>query len=156
MARPRFCATLAGVLALTCGALVYQFVFRGEVATSPDGRTAVLLGPGERDIVLAEMRHFLEAVQQISAGVQQRDMAAVEKAGRAAGAAAAHGVPASLMGKLPLDFKRLGLDTHQRFDALALDAGQLADPDHALAQLSELLGNCVACHSAYRIELVQP
>ncbi len=156
MARPRFCATLAGVLAISCGALVYQFVIRGQVRPASDGRTAILLDAGERDIVLAEMRHFLEAVQKISAGAQRRDLAAVEQAGRAAGAAAAHGVPGSLMGKLPLGFKRLGLDTHQRFDALALDAVQLADPDHTLGQLSELLANCVACHSAYRIEIARP
>jgi hypothetical protein len=55
------------------------------------------------------------------------------------------------MGKLPLAFKQLGLETHSGFDALALDAEQLGDPAHTLTQLAGLLQNCVACHAAYRI-----
>ena len=62
-------------------------------------------------------------------------------------------VPGSLVGKLPLAFKKLGFDTHARFDELALDAEQLGDRDHALAQLNAILMNCVACHAAYRFEV---
>ncbi|HID48188.1 MAG TPA: hypothetical protein EYP40_00985, partial [Chromatiales bacterium] len=40
-----------------------------------------------------------------------------------------------------------------QFDQLALDAEQLGDPAHALAQLSTLMQNCVACHAVYRIEV---
>ncbi len=65
------------------------------------------------------------------------------------------GVPGTLMGKLPLEFKKLGFDTHTRFDQLALDAEQLGDPGHSLTQLAELMQNCVACHAAYRFEVEQ-
>jgi hypothetical protein len=61
-------------------------------------------------------------------------------------------VPGSLIGKLPLAFKKLGFDTHAKFDELALDAEQLGDRDHTLSQLSELLKNCVACHSAFSFD----
>jgi cytochrome c556 len=57
------------------------------------------------------------------------------------------------MGKLPLAFKQLSVDTHAKFDELALDAEQLGDPDHTLAQLNRLMQNCVSCHAAYRFEL---
>jgi cytochrome c556 len=50
-----------------------------------------------------------------------------------------------------MSFKQLGLDTHTRFDQMALDAEQLGDREHTLSQLSSLLQNCVACHAAYRI-----
>ena len=69
------------------------------------------------------------------------------------GAQAQRGMPGSLMGKLPLPFKKLGHDTHKKFDLLALDAKQLGDPQHSLQQLSELMKNCVACHSTYKIEI---
>ena len=66
------------------------------------------------------------------------------------------GVPASLMGKLPLGFKQLGFDTHSRFDQLALDAESLGDAGQSLAALGELMANCVACHAAFRIDAPQP
>ncbi|NOY15605.1 MAG: cytochrome c, partial [Gammaproteobacteria bacterium] len=56
-------------------------------------------------------------------------------------------------GKLPLAFKKLGFDTHAKFDQLAMDANDLGDRDHTLQQLSTLMENCVACHAAYRINL---
>ena len=52
--------------------------------------------------------------------------------------------------------KRLGLDPHQRFDQLAMDVEQMGDPAVGLEQLPELLGNCVACHAAYRFEIEAP
>ena len=62
-------------------------------------------------------------------------------------------MPGSLVGKLPLEFKKLGFDTHSKFTQLALDAEQLGDEQHALAQVSELMENCVACHAIYKIEV---
>ena len=123
----KLCWTITIVLLLAVSAMTYKFILSGAVAPSSDGRQALLLEAGERDLVLAEMRGFLEAVQA---------------------------VPGSLVGKLPLSFKKLGLDTHKKFDMLALDADELEDPEHSLQQLSELMQNCVACHAAYRIDAV--
>ncbi len=64
-------------------------------------------------------------------------------------------VPGSLIGKLPLQFKKLGFDTRAKFDELALDAEQLGDRDHTLSQLSELLNNCVTCHAAFSFDVTQ-
>ncbi|OYY93465.1 MAG: hypothetical protein B7Y41_11960 [Hydrogenophilales bacterium 28-61-23] len=68
------------------------------------------------------------------------------------GMAAAHEVPAGLRKKLPLEFKRLGLATHQAFDDLARDADSLADANHALRQLGQVMPNCVSYHAMYRLE----
>ncbi len=148
----KLCWTISLVLLLITGGMAWTFLIQGETVTATDGRQALLLEPGERDVVLGEMRAFLASVQAIVQGVQEKDMAAVAKAARHVGAAARGDVPASLMKKLPLEFKKLGFDTHRQFDQLALDAEQLGDPDYTLEQLAGLMRNCVACHAAYRID----
>ena len=130
----------------------YKFIIAGSTLPATDGREALLLEPGERDLVLAEMRQFLASVQGITDGLTGKDMQRVAEAARGVGAAAQQAVPASLVGKLPLEFKQFGFDTHRKFDLLALDAEQLEDPEHTLQQLSELMNNCVACHATYRID----
>jgi len=107
----------------------------------------------ERDLVLAEMRAFLASVQQITQGVADNDMQRVAENARKAGKAAQGDVPGSLVGKLPLQFKKLGFDTHAKFDQLALDAEDLGDAGQVSAQLAILLQNCVDCHAIFRIEL---
>lgn len=149
----RLCWLLTFVFAATSLSLAWVFLVRGTTVPASDGRTAILLGPGERDLVLAEMRDFLAAVQQITAAVARDDVAGVSMAARRVGGAARQGVPASLVGKLPVEFKTLGFDTHQGFDQLAMDAEQLGDTGVALTALAALMNNCVGCHAAYRIDL---
>ena len=149
----RLCCPLNVVLALAVVTLVYMFMVRGQVAPASDGRTAVLLAPGERDLVLTEMRDFLAAVQQISQSIAHGDATTVVQVARRVGAASQHQVPPGLVGKLPLAFKRLGFDTHARFDELALNVEQFGDTALALPELADLISNCIACHAAYRIDL---
>ena len=151
----KLCWTMSLILLLITGGLAWKFLIQGETVTATDGRQALLLEPAERDLVLAEMRAFLASVQSIVQGVQEKDMDDVARAARHVGAAAQGEVPGSLIGKLPLSFKKLGFDTHRQFDQLALDAEQLGDPDHTLEQLAGLMRNCVACHAAYRIDPVK-
>jgi hypothetical protein len=150
------CWIIAALLAAILAILLWKLVVVGDTAPSSDGRTAIQLTPAERDLVLTEMRGFLASVRDITAASVAEDPAAMSEAARRVGQAAAQGVPVSLMGKLPLPFKKLGLDTHQRFDQLALDVDQMDDPDLGMTQLADLLGNCVACHAAYRIEPEAP
>ena len=152
----RICWALALVFAATTSLLAYKFLWKGEVAPASDGRTAILLTPGERDLVLGEMRAFLQAVQVVLVSAGSGDLDAAVTAARGVGAAAQEEVPASLVGKLPGEFKVLGFDTHRKFDTLALDAEQLGDPEHTRGQLAELMSNCVACHAAYRIDVAAP
>ena len=131
--------------------LIYKFILSGSTAEVAEQRTAILLNDAERELVLGEMRMFLSATQQITEGINRDDMELVAKSARGVGKAAAQGVPGSLMGKLPAEFKKLGFATHSGFDQIAMDAESLGDPAHALEQLSGLLNNCVACHAAYQI-----
>ena len=152
----KICWSLVAVLVLASGTLAYRFLLRGAVVPASDGRSAILLAPGERDLVLAEMRAFLQSVQEIVAALGEGSLDGVSAAARRVGVAAQHEVPSSLVGKLPGEFKFLGFDTHGKFDQLALDAEQLGDAGHTLGQLAELMRNCVACHAAYRIDLETP
>lgn len=149
----KFCWFSVFVLVLILTGLTYKFVVQGEVAETVDGRTAILLEKHERDLVLSEMRTFLESVQQITGGISDKDMTRVAEAAQKSGMSSQADVPGSLVGKLPLSFKQLGFDTHTKFDELALDARDLGDRDHTLSQLTAILNNCVACHAAYRFEL---
>ena len=147
----KVCWSIAAVFMIVSSVLTYKFVIHGKVVESSDGRIAIVLEDGERNLVLSEMRSFLESVQQITSGISNDDMTLVIEAAKKSGSAAQMAVPDSLVGKLPLAFKKLGFDTHSKFDELAKNAEQLGDPNHALAQISTLLENCVSCHSMYKI-----
>jgi hypothetical protein len=144
------CSVIITLLLLVIAGGVYKFIFQGSISESEDGRITVDLNADERNLVLAEMRQFLESVQKITNGITGDDMGLVADYARKAGKAAQGAVPGTLVGKLPLEFKKLGSDTHKKFDQLALDAEEFGDGDHALSQLSVLLQNCVACHAGYR------
>ena len=147
------CSGIIVLLLLVIAGGVYKFIFQGSTSASADGRIAIVLDAGERDLVLAEMRQFLESVQKITTGIAGNDMELVAEYARKSGKAATVGMPGTLMGKLPLGFKKLGPDTHKQFDQLALDAEEFGDAGHALSQLSVLLQNCVGCHAAYRFSI---
>ncbi|MDH5394364.1 MAG: hypothetical protein OEY11_14345 [Gammaproteobacteria bacterium] len=148
------CWIVVSLLLLLIAGAGYQFMIAGDNASSPDGRIAIPLSPAEKDLVLTEMRSFLNALQQISSGISEADFKLISEQARLLGSAAQQGVPISLMGKLPLSFKKLGFDTHQKFDLLAMDAEQLQDKEHTLKQMSTLMSNCVSCHAAYKIETI--
>ncbi len=149
----KLCWSVVVVLALITAGITYKFIIQGEVTEIADERTAIQLTINERDLVLSEMRIFLQSVQQITTGIANDDMKLVANSALKSGRSAQLAVPGSLVGKLPLAFKKLGFDTHAKFDGLALDAEQLGDRDHALTQLSVLLENCVSCHAVFKFEV---
>lgn len=148
---------LSGVLALALISVLVIFGVFGRVADTPsnDGRTRVLLNNTERDFVLAEMRNLLHASQSIIDAVLAGDMQRAADHARRVGTADVQNVPLEirgpLLGKLPLEFKELGMSIHKGMDTLALDAETLGDRDHTLGQLSELMNRCVACHASYTV-----
>lgn len=140
---------LAMVVALAL-ALGYRLLMGAPTHIASDDRAEIALAAADRDLVVAEMRTFLSAVQGITVALTKGELQIVVQQARAVGAAAVGQVPPALMQALPLDFKRLGHSVHADFDQLALDAEQLGDPDHSLRQLGDILGQCVACHATYR------
>jgi len=147
------CYGITVILLLVILGGIYKFIFQGSVSGSADGRMTIHLNSEERDLVLAEMRSFLTSVQQITKGISEDNIKLVAESARKVGKAAQGEVPGTLMGKLPMQFKQLGFDTHTKFDQLAMDAEDLGDSNHALSQLSTLMQNCIGCHAAYRFDI---
>ena len=136
---------------ITIGMFAWFFV-QGNTTAGNDGRTAIVLQPGERDLVLKEMRGLLAATQQILEGVNQGDMQRISKAARAAGMAGAADVNPVLMAKLPIEFKQLGMSVHQEMDDIANAAETGKSSSDILQMASNSLSKCVACHSSWQIK----
>jgi hypothetical protein len=120
-------------------------------APGHDGRVVLELAPGERAMILEEMRLFLDGVQKMTAALGKQDMPATAQAARALGQVMVHEVPPALRAKLPMEFRQLGFAVHREFDQIALDAESLKDVSHSLGQLSATLQKCVSCHTVYQI-----
>lgn len=142
---------IVALLLLTIVGLILKFVVLGRTETAADGRTAVLLDPPERAVVLGEMRQFLQGVQGMLEASERNDAQAIAKIARPLGMAAAQHVPAGLAAKLPLEFKTLGHGVHADFDRIAMDAEAMSDVHLSLKQLGETMKKCVACHASYRV-----
>nr|MBI3613247.1 cytochrome c [Nitrospirota bacterium] len=139
---------------LLVAALAILFV-NGLTRPGADGRTEIALAVSERDLVLGEMRELLKAVQRVIAWAggpeQAADRQAAEQAARKAGIGmAADGNP-SLMAKLPLAFKQMGMSVHKDFDGLADAIAQKETPQQILQRLSSITARCTTCHDLYRL-----
>lgn len=145
------CPTIGVVLAVSLVTVIARFTIAGKTETAADGRVAVILTPGERDLVLTEMRGFLAGVQTMTVALNSKDMETVARTAESLGMKSAAEVPASLKGKLPLEFKQLGFSVHQAFDQIAADARTIGDPAHTQQQLGETLSRCVACHAGHQL-----
>ena len=126
---------------------------------SPDpvyGRLAVALTPAERNFMLEEMRHFVQATRGIVEGIADNNMKAAAAAARGAGVEvyrarlAGPGAPPALESKLPPEFRTLDRAARAAFDEMALRAAPPGNRDELLAALADNLRRCVACHSTYR------
>ncbi len=145
-------ASIALLLWVATIAVFAWFFIRGSTSAGTDGRTAVVLQPAERDLVLTEMRGLLSSTQGILEGANQGDVKRIIQASRAAGMAAAADVNPALMAKLPLEFKTLGMSVHHDMDEIAKAAEGGAPAPEILKMASNTLTKCVACHSAWQIK----
>ncbi len=140
---------LVVVLSIVVAVFSYKFTV-GEVKPSTDGRLAVQLSKDERNALLLEMRTWLQNSQGILAATSTNDFTVVANIAKASGMAAEADVPGALFRKIPLEMKKLGFDTRQKFDEIAVDAEKLKDSQHTVKQLSTAMNNCIACHATYR------
>jgi hypothetical protein len=118
-----------------------------------DSRVMLELTPGERAMILEEMRMFLSGVQKMTGAFGKQDMPAVAETARSLGQKMVHEVPSALRAKLPVEFRQLGFSVHRDFDQIALDAESMKDVSYSLGQLSATLQKCVSCHATYQIRV---
>ena len=149
--RTRIYQTIIVALLLIIAAMAYKFIVAGSTERIDDRRVAIVLEPGERALMLGEMRAFVGGLQVITHALSRGDMKTVAKAAREMGTDRSHDVPLALMAKLPLEFKTLALGVHRGFDELATDAEAVREPTQTLDRLSAILQDCVACHASYEV-----
>lgn len=142
-------ALLLWVVTIT---VLLWFFLRGSTAAGTDDRTAIMLHPEERELVLSEMRGLLVATQGILEGANQGDIPRIIKAARAGGMAGTAEVNPALMAKLPLEFKALGMSVRHEMDEIAKAAEEGQPTSELLKMTSDTLTKCVACHAAWQLK----
>ncbi|CUQ65693.1 cytochrome c [Candidatus Nitrospira inopinata] len=143
-------AILLWLMTLAVG--TWLFV-RGWTRSGSDGRTEILLAPAERDQILAEMRLLLKTVDGILRGLGdvEIDRRVLAMIAREAGMGMAADVEPTIMAKLPLPFKQLGMSIHKDMDALADAIAEGATTQEIIRRLSDMTARCTACHEMYRL-----
>jgi hypothetical protein len=136
---------------ISMGVIVALFV-QGHTRPGTDGRTEIVLAPAERDRILAEMRHLLKAVHGVVTSLSEPDQSfkAAEGAARAAGMRMAADVNPTIMLKLPLAFKQMGMSIHKEMDHLADGIAQGESSVQILKRLSSITARCTTCHNMYQ------
>jgi len=143
------------ILVLIIAAMLYMFLVRGSVAPTQDGRTAVIISKSERTKILGDMRKFLEHVQTMVEAIGDQDIETFSTAASGVGFIQEKAPPATLVAKLPLEFKTMGLNTHKAFDELAKLADETKDFQLVAKELSIIMTNCTYCHQTFRLEVEQ-
>lgn len=122
-------------------------------AVQEDARTPIVVPAEARAAVLEEMRQMLAALNGVLMAVVRKDPAGMAQAARSGGTAIAVDTDPAVAARLPAEFARLGMATHEAFDAVAEAADAGAPRDTVVARLGRLTGDCVACHETYRLEV---
>ncbi|MCC6275352.1 MAG: hypothetical protein IT569_05820 [Leptospiraceae bacterium] len=129
---------------------------RGNAVKSEDNRTAIVLNKSEKELVLSEMRILLTVIQETLILLSKEDHVAASKKSREAGMDLVNNLAASeksILVKLPMEFKKLGMGTHDGFDDFAKSIQEKKSYPVLLKELGELTNRCVVCHRSYKIEL---
>jgi hypothetical protein len=144
-------AIIALLLWVITVAVFAWFFIRGNTTAGTDSRVAIVLQSSERELILLEMRGLLSATQGILDGANQGDMNRIAQSARSAGMAAAADVDPSLMTKLPLAFKTLGMSVHHDMDEIAAAAEGGKPALELLKMTSNTLTKCVTCHASWQL-----
>lgn len=151
----RLCWTLLGAAVVAIIAAIIMIASGNKTSIAPDGREVILLKPHQRDLVLFEMRAFVDSIREITLALGTDNPEQATRAARKVGLAAQEGVPLDMMKALPLAFKKMGMGTHKKFDEWAVNVENGASREDSLVELSQLMSNCVACHAAYQLQSSQ-
>lgn len=99
------------------------------------------------------MRLLLKTVDGMLRGLGEPeiDRHAMAMIARQAGMGMATDVEPTIMAKLPLPFKQLGMSIHKDMDALADAIAEGATTQEIVRRLSDMTARCTACHEMYRL-----
>ncbi len=135
-------------------ALAYILLFMGtEMVKLPnDNRIVVKYEPDLRDLVMSEMRDYLEVINEIQQGLAENDPDKVVKAATRQGKISLEETPVRLLKLSPLACKQMGFRGHDIFQAIADSAKVHFSKATVNRQLAELTNNCIVCHRTYKVE----
>ncbi len=135
--------------------LVYILLFMGtEMVKLPDDtRIVVKYEPDLRDLVLNEMRDYLEVMNEIQQGLTENDPDKIVKAATRQGQISLEATPIRLLKLSPLACKQMGFRGHDIFQSIADSARVNFSKETTINQLAELTNNCIVCHRTYRLEM---
>ena len=132
-------------------AIIAIMMIKGSTIESPDERVALSLTQPDRDFVAKEMRSFVMTMMTLTKLISENKLEEIPAAARKNGQAEVELVPPHIMVQLPMDFKKIGFQLHDKFDALAEMAEAGKSKDELLGAVADLYVNCVSCHSTYRV-----
>ena len=139
---------------LTTLALAYVLVFTGtETIKMPnDNRITVKYAADLQELVLSEMRDYLEVINEIQQGMADNNPELIIKAASRQGQASLAETPARLLKLSPLACKQMGFQGHDLFQAIADSVKLNYNPKTTIKQMVQLTNNCIACHRTYKIK----
>lgn len=115
-----------------------------------DHRESLVLEEKYRQHVMAEMRGFVKSMELIQEGILEKDPDLVIEGGQKSGQGAKP--DPELREALTKDFLKMGMQTHQLFDAIADSAKTNFNPETTSRQLYILTTKCNACHDTFRFD----
>lgn len=140
------------VLLLIIAAGAYKFIIKGNVVVNDaEQRTSILLEAGEKNFILGEMRALLSKVQRLIGFLANDDMQDFTALAKVLKEESAGEKQQALISKMPLAFKLMSNKIHSDFGQLYDDAVTKNDKQHSLKQVSDMMTNCVACHSTFHL-----
>lgn len=152
---------VAGALALavSCAAQaqVHDHAKHQSAGAVGDARTAVKFPKALRAHTLANMRDHLLALQEIQDAMARSEFdraATIAETRLGMSSLKLHGAQ-EVSKYMPDGMARIGTEMHHaasRFAVEAANAGASGDLKPALAALSGITRQCVACHSGYRVQ----
>lgn len=145
-------ALFALLLWVATVAVFAWFFVRGNTTAGTDNRTAVVLAPAERELILSEMRGLLMGVHDMLEGANNNDAKQIASAARKIGMGSAADVNPALMAKLPMEFKQLGMSVHHDMDDLAAAADAGKSVPELQKMLTSTMSKCVACHAGWQLK----
>lgn len=133
--------------------LVYILLFMGiEMVKLPDdNRIVVKYAPDLHDLVMSEMRDYLEVIHEIQQGLAENNPDKIAKAATRQGKISLEETPARLLKLSPLACKQMGFKGHDIFQAIADSARVQFKPETTINQIAELTNNCIVCHRTYKM-----
>ena len=141
------------IFAIVIFILAYILLFTGtEMVKLPDdNRIVVKYEPDLHELVLNEMRDYLEVINEIHKGLAENNSDRIVKAATRQGDISLNETPIRLLKLSPIPCKTMGFKGHDIFQAIADSAKINFNRTTTINQLAELTNNCIVCHRTYKL-----